>query len=149
MNPSHAKCAVGLLPGLKDTAQTPHSQGYPPPSQYCHDNPDSLVGTQTHLGKSPMAKLKACLDQLSLSALDTPTESPIKLRERPAPATFSDMFLPRPTESDEELEDPYFEDQCNGTVSSDTSSLLEDETVITREGVSTVLQQCCVSEVGM
>lgn len=150
MNPEPAECTKDYLPALEDITDGTFSHCFFPPSQSQdqHGIPDCSVlepGSLKHSRKSPMAKLKACLEQLPLS-LDTPTGSPLQSRETPAPATFSEICLPVPTDYNQELElePPFFADHSNG---SDTSSLLEDDPVITREGRSIALQQCCISEV--
>lgn len=151
MNPEPAECTTDHLPALEDiTDGGSFSHCFFPPSQSQnrHGIPDCSAmepGSVKHSRKSPMTKLKACLEQLPL-LLDTPTVSPLESRETPAPATFSETCLPVATDSSQELElePPFFADHSNG---SDTSSLLEDDPVITREGGSIALQQCCISEV--
>ena len=147
-NPDHTECETGHVPALEDSADGTLS--FPPPSrlQDHHGNPDCLVpehGSLSHSGKSPLARLKACLEQVPLSS-DTPPGSPLPLRELPAPTTLPEGLLTVPADFDEELdsEPSNFAGHSN---SSDTSSVLEDDPVVTREGRSIVLQQCCISEV--
>ena len=147
-NPHLAECRTHRLPTLEDTADESHSQPFlsQSPLQDHHSIPDCLLpepGSKRHSGKSPLAKLKACLEELPLS-LDIPCGSPVELRESPTPTTFSEGVLQAPADPELELESPFFADHSN---SSDTSSLFEDDPVITKEGGSIVLQQCCISEV--
>jgi len=147
-NKDLTECETGRVPTLEDSADGTLS--FPPPSQLLdhHGNPDCLApehGSLSHSGKSPLAKLKACLEQVPLS-LDTHPGSPLQLRELPAPTTLPEGLLTVPPDFNEELdsEPSNFAGHSN---SSDTSSVLEDDPVITREGRSIVLQQCCISEV--
>lgn len=147
-NQDHTDCETGHVPNLEDSADGTLSLSPPSQLQDHHGNPNCFVpehGSLSHSGKSPLAKLKACLEQLPLS-VNTPPRSPSQLRELPAPTTPLEGLLTVPADFDEELdsETSNFADHSN---SSDTSSVLEDDPVITREGGSTVLQQCCISEV--